>query len=247
MKNKFIILLVSILFVGAKAYSQEQPYNALYQLCYSGSGSHLMNLYVARLLNTDVTIIRKDKVLAYDKFNHLFHLTNNPRAPKYYRTHFSQKVPKDEKSFLLLLLRDYKECFFHEIINGMLKGSISQEFSKFPKNMNSYFENIHFFDEWEGDKLILYYEDFLFDPLPELQKLHNELGLNVKDLPALILRAKEESRNIFKLYPGRAHSRGKSTDYHMKSRSKEVAYQMNKKVKEHYPDLFDQYLFRYSE
>jgi hypothetical protein len=110
-KLKRYVCAVFCIFSMISATSSEPPLQDIVQLSYAGSGSHLMNLYLSKLLDTNVLVIDSHTIRPLVNFNAKFGLSHNPEVPTYYRTHFIDKV--DSSAFLIVLLRDYKEFFFH--------------------------------------------------------------------------------------------------------------------------------------
>ena len=220
----------------------------VFQLSYSGSGSHLLNLYVAKLLNTDIHILGSNGIKPYSKYNELFQLTHNPDAPRYFRTHTSRPIHimTDRESKLIFVLRDYKECFFHQMHNEQFSRGTENQIARFPKNMEEYFQLLQFYHDYKGKKLLVHYESLLQDPLSEIARVATFLDKDEVDIPSFVREIDQLKKTIYKLYPGTSRSRGKSATYHQDAfRKPMLMRRMETKVAEKYPKLHRLYLCRY--
>ena len=133
---------------------------------------------------------------------------------------------------LLLIVRDYKETFKRHARRKL-------------KNMDSFIENIKTFDQFKGNKLVIYYEDFIPDFNYIAQAL-DFLGVqgNYKNLDV------EKHREIsIKLYDDACSSATKDDlmnfKFHQNSISDKEKEAVTLYLKEHLGDLFDSYLRRY--
>ncbi len=239
----YLISSVIFLFMAFKGFTAP----GIYQLNYSGTGSHLLNLYISQLLQTDVNIISHEYSGPYKKFNELFHLEHNPSYPTFYRTHFLTKIPKNEEaeSILIVLVRDFKESFFHQVNNKQISASLKEALAKFPNNMREYFEILRFYEDWQGEKILLYYEDLLENPEIACKSLGKIFSLPVDQVSVACDKGKRLKHRIFSIYPGNANSKGKDTQYHSSKHSQKVIEEMNSKVKIRYPEISKKYLKRY--
>lgn len=67
---------------------------------------------------------------------------------------------------LILVLRDWRECILKDhTVGENICGPI-----------NSYLENIKYYDEFSGEKILIYYEDLITKPEEMIQKLNEFVG-----------------------------------------------------------------------
>jgi len=68
---------------------------------------------------------------------------------------------------LILVLRDYKECF--------VRHCIGKNFETRIERLKSYVDNLYLYDSFDGEKLILHYEDFVLNTKEQMQTFLNFL------------------------------------------------------------------------
>ena len=107
--------------------------------------------------------------------------TEKTNATLYKRHKLSEKdiVNRDIKN-LVCVLRDYRECF--------VRHCRGRTFEKRVSRMTDYTDNLSVYDAFEGNKMIMYYEDFVSDPRTYMKQfldfisVKNEWGnINVKE------------------------------------------------------------------
>ncbi|MBI5273686.1 MAG: hypothetical protein HY860_01365 [Chlamydiales bacterium] len=238
-----------VFFVIISCYLQ--GYEEINCLSFSGSGSHLFNLYIAQLLDTDINVRNKKGEYKYTRLNQYFQLSYNPNYPPFYRTHFIEtiKTQNPDDILLILLLRDYKECFFHQIKNGQIlfgRYKINRHISIFNETMKQYFKDLNFFHQWQGEnKIIIYYEDLITTPSIALAELAQHLQMDATQLENCIEKVNQIKNDVFKIYPGAAPSRGKDIHFHAKKHNKELMKVFDLVVQQSYDEFCQTYLKRY--
>ena len=111
-----------------------------------------------------------------------FRLILNKKNPLFERVHgYNTKLVMDDFDKIILLIRNYKECLISHRKQAFEKvKSIEDFFSLNCKQPPAwYMSNIECFDCFNGEKLLIYYEDLLIKPEIEIVKLINFLGIKV--------------------------------------------------------------------
>jgi hypothetical protein len=161
----------------------------------------------------------------------------------------------DEKSLndrgiekLVLVLRDYRECF--------VRHCRGRTFDKKVSRMSDYTDNLYVYDAFEGDKMIMYYEDFVSDPATYMKQFLDFLEIRNEwdDIDV------EKHRDIsVKLYEsGGSKKVGKQTrgapsltkgkadfEFHQSELDDEIKSKLENWFVEEHPNLHDSYLDRY--
>lgn len=242
-KSIFALFLLS--FTIFRSSNAESRFDQIIQLSSGGAGSHLLNLYIAKILDTDVNVLSSKGVKPYKRINDKFSLSHNEALPTFMRSHNPGAIDQNEKNLLIVLVRDYKEVFFHKLSNCSEK-CYKENGRHFPSFIENYFDILSFYDNWEKDKVMVYYEDLITDPVAALTPIFEALEIIDSSLNDKIEATYRLSKEIFQIYPGSAYSRGKSLHFHSEKRSLELIKKMDAKVAVIYPDLFEKYLTQYS-
>jgi len=149
------------------------------------------------------------------------------------------------KSKLILLLRNYKECVIKQKqdYNDVILGQ-----NKSPYN---YMENINEYHKWPRDKkLLIYYEDLIMNPKKELLKCVKFLNLKEKNLNFFMDKYdfyKKISVESYDLNTQKGSStKGEHLRYHSINSGIDFK-EWDDKIIEKHSDLFNKYLIRYKE
>jgi len=163
------------------------------------------------------------------------------------------RIDKYEK--LVLILRNYKECIIrHHGIESIRNNYKSvKDFLKddsVSQPANWYTKNIEAFDNFEKDKLLIYYEDLLTDPATNFQKLGEFLGIDSHETSSFITNIAEHKNKSIKAYTKGVHiseTQGDATkiDFHSRKLSQSEVEEIDTFFKSHNRELFDNYLKRY--
>ncbi len=154
----------------------------------------------------------------------------------------------------ILVIRNYKECLVRhhgaEYVNSFESiADFLQSDDRFQKP-EWYIKNIAAFDDFKGEKMVLYYEDLLTDTIEQVTKIAEFLDLDKSRLTTLISNIPEHKKKSVELYKvdhdsvtaGDEHK----LDYHSKKALPEEDHlAFDKYYRENYPDLFKRYLSRY--
>ena len=83
--------------------------------------------------------------------------TTDTKATLYKRHKLSQEdIVGREIEKLVLIVRDYRECF--------VRHCVGKKFERRVGRMKDFTDNLYTYDSFQGEKMIMYYEDFVADP-----------------------------------------------------------------------------------
>ena len=148
---------------------------------------------------------------------------------------------------LILVVRDYKEVIVrHRKMSpdvSLLKDSCSSEGST-----HNYIQLIDYFDKFEGDKIIIHYEDIITDIKSVLTNLVDFFGESDEYIEDFMNKIEIHKMNSIGIYgPGGSETKGKSLKHHSNKMTSEQKGEWDSFLKLEFPDLFDKYLKRYEE
>lgn len=128
--------------------------------------------------------------------------------PYFYHTHYVECLasPNKEKDILVVLLRNYKECFLRSL--GSLEAMEEQILNTHPL----YFRNLTYFDGWNPqNRILIYYENLMNDGKKEVERLLTFLGESLDDVDLFFEHIDEHRERVIHYYNTRydeAQSRG---------------------------------------
>ena len=175
--------------------------------------------------------------------------TEKTNATLYKRHKLSEKdIEQRDIKKLVCVLRDYRECF--------VRHCRGRTFDKKVSRMSDFTDNLYVYDAFQGDKMIMYYEDFVSDPATYMKQfldfleVRNEWGdIDVKEHRDISVKLYEsggsnkvgsKTRGAPSLTKGKANFK-----FHQSEMDQETKEQLeNWFIKEH-PHLHEKYLERY--
>ena len=238
------ILIFCFLLTSSFAFSMG---NKNYLLSFQGSGSHWIMYAIEKITDSPNTFIRHD----YNFKDAMEEVNKNPkRIPRSHHVKLDEvkNVAKDDV-YLIFVLRNFKECMLHRFNNKKHINNPNVVKSFYPFFIEkSYFVNLEVFDNWNDEKkILLYYEDLLLNP----KKFFIDLAKFLKKDPIFIESFMKNyqwyKENSLKNYPGTARSKGSSIKYHSNRKPKHLLYKVDDYIKNQYKDLWNKYLYKYSE
>lgn len=160
--------------------------------------------------------------------------------------HKKHGVPKGNINKLILILRNPKECIYRQTKNL----NVDQ--------INAYMKLINFYENYKGEKFLMYYEDLITDPKNTVTTLVNFMGIYDDDkINAFIENYDlffEESIKIYdntnkiKIVSGNkqrtSETKGKSVVHHSKKISEDKLKIFNEHINKNYLNL-KKYIIRY--
>ena len=176
------------------------------------------------------------------------------------RAHQGYRVASEYER-IVLVVRNYKESLVRHSIDEWtanqdgarrmdVQGFLEDESGRQPPTW--FIENIRAFDEFTGDKLLLYYEDLMTEPEAEIRRLIEFLDLPRDGVDDLFANLDEHRRRSVALYrqnqasytEGDADKLSHHSDTLLSDEEKRA---FDRYYAERYPDLFRRYLSRYAE
>jgi|GEM_PF-2138410 len=164
-----------------------------------------------------------------------------------------------EQDKLILIIRDYKESILRMFDNFLfIKMAIGKRhndviFNDLPPYyavITWYFENLEYFEQFKGEKLLLYYEELLLQPESVYKNILSFLGASDQffaDFMHDLEFHKETCLNFYNSYRFGSKTHGKDFKFHSKKLKQEELTEFDKLVQNNYPSLWEKYLYRYKE
>jgi hypothetical protein len=177
------------------------------------------------------------------------HRTEKTNATVYKRHTIDEKGLKErgiEK--LVLVLRDYRECF--------VRHCRGRTFDKKVSRMSDFTDNLYVYDAFEGDKMVMYYEDFVSDPMTYMKEfldfleVRNEWDdIDVKehrDISVKLYEAGGSDKVGSRTRGAPSLTKGKADfKFHQSELDDETKNKLETWFVEEHPHLHDKYLDRY--
>jgi len=158
-------------------------------------------------------------------------------------------------SKVILIIRDYRECLLRHnqelwSKTNDVKTFLEDQTVKHPPGW--YIRNIQSFDEFSGEKTVLYYEDILSDPTSQIPKLCEFLNFPREQYLSFLDNLTEHSKKSVNAYTATTHeSETKLNPTNFKFHSAKnltpaQQLEFDQYYREHYPELFEKYLSKYA-
>ena len=156
---------------------------------------------------------------------------------------------------VLLILRNYKECLIRQFKNKWNNYPSIQSFLEdetLHTPCNWYMSNIKAFNQYSGDKKLLYFEDMIEKPLQFIDDLVEFLNLPTKRLANLKENLTDHQKTSVGLYTKRgkeSFTNGKKENLkiHSSSLSQSQLYEFDNYYLSNFRELTNLYLARYLE
>ena len=146
---------------------------------------------------------------------------------------------KDDR--FVFVIRDYREC--------ILRNVAQRTEQKITNAVEMFVGNLEFFDKFEGDKLLIYYEDLMQSPTANMDKIFAFLGIaNGPRYRNFLTNIKQHRVNGINFYHARAATQGavNKLSFHAANASKQVVSMVDVKIRSRCPrHLYNKYLGRY--
>ena len=156
---------------------------------------------------------------------------------------------KDDK--LLVIVRDYREAITrhakageHKTPEKMKKHFIQETGGKEHKGVD-YITVIQTYEEFEGDKLLVYYEDLINKPTEQVERIIEFAGIDKRFLTEFLHNYEKHKAASLGAYSPGSHTKGTNLKHHSSALSSEFVSFMTAHVKKAHPELFDKYLKKY--
>lgn len=164
-----------------------------------------------------------------------------------------------QQNKLIVIIRDYKESILRMFNNfSHIKDTIGKKhddaiFKNLPPYygvITWYFENLEYFEQFEGEKFLVYYEELLLQPERVYRNILSFLGASDQFLEDFMNELEAHKKVCLKYYDSYcfgSETQGKNLKFHSNKISKEELTEFDQLVKDSYPNLWEKYLSRYKE
>lgn len=152
-----------------------------------------------------------------------------------------------ENDKLILLVRNYKECFLREAKDNYHKAVNCVKNSSFFVDL---FAILQCFDDFkEENKLLIYYEDLIEDPESTFSKILAFLDETQENLQPFLKNIEKHKQDCLTVYGKTygSYSKGEDLHYHTKLAPREAIEEIDLIVKTQHFDLWNKYLSHFTE
>ena len=175
--------------------------------------------------------------------------TEKTNATLYKRHAMSQKDLVDRGiQKLVLVLRDYRECF--------VRHCRGRTFEKKIGRMTDFTDNLYTYESFPGEKMIMYYEDFVSDPKTYMKEFLDFVdarndwnGIDVKehrDISVKLYESGGSDKVGYKTRGAPSMTKGKTDfKFHQKDLPAETKLLLEQWFKAEHSEIHDKYLGRY--
>jgi len=161
-----------------------------------------------------------------------------------------REIP-NKSDLLVLVIRDYHEAVVRHAPGGLSSEQMIQHFvsrtSGYKRGSKTdYIGIIQDYDSFRGEKLLLYYEDLMTDPKPEVQKLIEFMGISDEHLSSFFDNYDEHKGSSIKSYQDKSFTNGTDLKFHSSKFNTDCIESMTQHLKDNHLDIYSKYLTRYS-
>ncbi len=143
---------------------------------------------------------------------------------------------------LVLIIRNYKEAIVkHQATN---RSQIGKPLNIYLLIQTNYMDLIQYYDQFVGDKILIYYEDLITDVKPILDQLLTLLEYDDSHLKSFMESLEKHRIQSLDLY-GNSSTMGKMAIFHSYRLGEELTQLWDEYLMEHHELLFNKYLQRY--
>lgn len=209
------------------------------------------NDIVFTVLNATARYKQRDNFIHYEDANRLdldLNFEKNPILRSHAPLEHKLSPPK-----LIFILRNYKDVLIRENINKYKydPNKLLFDIKADSVSMRNYINRIIYFNNWDPtNRLLVYYEDLLVEPVKELKRVLEFLeedipeSLNENDLLNISRKVKESYHKQF-INEGGAHTKNNELIVHSKNIPLLTQQKMDAFIKLNYQEIWN-YLERYS-
>jgi len=214
-------------------------------LSYPRSGNSLVKYFIKRSIKA--TTVHDCLYQRNIKYNKTVDPSWEKKQLKAGNILFKEHFSKNCKSFdpnsdsLVFVIRNYKECIFRHNKKRALN---SVDYRK--SEMQKYLDNLKFYDEWSGKKVMLYYEDLIVNFKKYYMPILDIVSVDRKEHNGLFANLAYHKNACLKQYDKvcGSQSKGKTAIFHSKTLPKNLIKEMDKYAKKD-KELYSRYLTRY--
>lgn len=180
------------------------------------------------------------------------------KPPIAYKRHGHNPGEKDsydmDNDRLVLLLRNYKENIVRYCnVSEAVDTKFYSETQGYRDGELDYIGCLQIYEEWRAKKILIYYEDLINDPEPELVKVLELLKFDKTYLNELMNNLDFHKKQCIHLYidnkAGQSYTQGNSNKllFHSQGLSDKQKREWDHHIESNYPELMRKYLRRYKE
>ena len=245
--------ITNLLQLRKSVIERSNSIDALHLYSHERSGTHFVMGIIAYLTNR-----RIDFPYSYYKEKRILpNLVNIPvddlQPPCYlYHNSFGEhQYINKEKNKLILVLRNYKECFlrhFSKYTSVLLRFRHDRKNILDNNQATYYFKNIEAYDSFSPqNRFLICYEDLISNPKKVIFDLANFLNSSPEKASELWNNFDQFKADQLYLYRhfGGSRSKGKSTIFHSKNIEIKKLQKLDTIIKRNYPRYWELYLSRY--
>lgn len=179
-----------------------------------------------------------DESAGFDKIGGLVNIYPSTK-PLLIKRHFPEEADR-----LILLVRNYKEAIIRH-----QDGKVELNPQFLLGNILNYYELLRFYDDFNGSKILFYYEDLISDPEKIIRKALEFLDettheQRIGEFFPYLQYHKNTCINVYAQH-GKSYTKGEHDIFHSAKISKTKIRKWDAFMREQDPDLFDKYLNRY--
>ncbi len=258
---KVLFLMLIHLFLPIYTYCNSEYSENVIVLTPQRCGTHWL-LYSLRNLTKASPIhgveVNEFSPLADSKLD-IFGKPINYNKYFYVHAHLPIWIPEGyEQNKLICIIRNYKESLLRMYDFTYIKSAIGKRYgdrffeqlSPYDTVISWYFENLKFYDEYTGNKILIYYEDLISEPERVFRRLLLFLDVSDQYLTKFMSKIDNHKKKSLSFYDNhRFGSKSRGTDFHFHSRKldKSELITFDQLVNNNYPSLYVKYLYRYKE
>lgn len=164
-------------------------------------------------------------------------------VPSAVKRHWVRHINEEDRQRpLIVAVRNYKECFIRNrrFLVEDLKIAFEVEVEG-----RLYMEDLAYYTDYAGPKLLLFYEDLIDEPVNAITSLMRFLEVPDEDCSRFLERYEEHRDRSLGAYP--SQTLGKAKIHHARSLSHSERRAWDRQVRGLNPALYDRYLTRYRE
>ena len=141
-----------------------------------------------------------------------------------------------------MIIRDYKEA----VIRHAAASRKIENVDEINKCLEGYIHCLQSYDEFDGEKIIIYYEDLMISPKEEVAKLMSFLEIDEREMfDAFFKKYSQHKQKSIRGYKPGSMTKGNPGKWHTNKASAKINSLINRKIKVH-KDLYKRYLKRYN-
>lgn len=158
-------------------------------------------------------------------------------VPILVKRHETEGIERNKQARLLVAVRNFKECIFRD----------DNTDKNIDARLDKYIDIIDFYDKFNGDKEIIFYEDIISDDRGTIEKVLKFLNrFDENELDEFMLNIESHKKNCMNIY-AESKTDGKTARYHQDYVDKHLLKYCDEYLIKNHKHLVDKYLKGYYE